>query len=266
MRKLIPVFAALILGFGIGTSQAEIRSHEVTYSQNGTTLKGYIAYDDKIKGKRPGVLVVHEWWGHNDYARKRARMLAEMGYLALAVDMYGDGKTANHPDDAKKFMMAVTGNMDTLKARFDAGLKYLRGSRIVEPDNIAALGYCFGGAVVLNMARAGTDLKGVVSYHGSLGTATPAEPGKVKARVAVFTGADDPMIPADQVAAFKAEMDKAGVNYKVTVYPGAKHSFTNPDADKYGQQFNMPLAYDAAADKDSWAQTDAFLKEVFGRK
>lgn len=263
MRKLIPLFAALALGLGTATAQAEVRGHEITYTADGTSLKGYIAYDDKIKGKRPGVLVVHEWWGHNDYARSRARMLAEMGYLALAVDMYGDGKTANHPDDAKKFMMAVTGNMDTLKARFDAGLKYLKGSRIVEPDNIAALGYCFGGAVVLNMARMGAPLKGVVSYHGSLGTGTPAEAGKVKARVMSFTGADDPMIPADQVAGFRAEMEKAGVNYQATVYPGVKHSFTNPDADKYGQQFNMPLAYDAAADKDSWAQTDAFLKEVF---
>jgi dienelactone hydrolase len=263
MRKLIPLFAALALGLGATAAQAEVRGHEITYTADGTSLKGYIAYDDKIKGKRPGVLVVHEWWGHNDYARKRARMLAEMGYLALAVDMYGDGKTANHPDDAKKFMMAVTGNMATLKARFDAGLKYLRGSRIVEPDNIAALGYCFGGAVVLNMARAGTDLKGVVSYHGSLGTNTPAEAGKVKARILSFTGADDPMIPADQVAGFRAEMDKAGVNYQAVVYPGVKHSFTNPDADKYGQQFNMPLAYDAAADKDSWAQTEAFLKEIF---
>lgn len=260
-NKLLLALSALL--FAAGAAHAEVRGHEITYTADGTTLKGYIAYDDKIKGKRPGVLVVHEWWGHNDYARKRARMLAEMGYLALAVDMYGDGKTANHPDDAKKFMMAVTSNMDTLKARFNAGLKYLKGSRIVEPDNIAALGYCFGGAVVLNMARAGTDLKGVVSYHGSLGTGTPAEAGKVKARVMSFTGADDPMIPADQVAAFKAEMEKAGVNYQATVYPGVKHSFTNPDADKYGQQFNMPLAYDAAADKDSWAQTDAFLKEIF---
>ncbi len=257
------LLALSVLLFAAGAAHAEVRGHEITYSADGTTLKGYIAYDDKIKGKRPGVLVVHEWWGHNDYARKRARMLAEMGYLALAVDMYGDGKTANHPDDAKQFMLAVTSNMDVLKARFNAGLKYLQGSRIVEPDNIAALGYCFGGAVVLNMARLGTDLKGVVSYHGSLGTATPAEPGKVKARIAVFTGADDPMIPSAQIDAFKAEMDKAKVNYTLTVYPGARHSFTNPDADEIGRKFNMPVAYNAEADKDSWAQTGAFLKEVF---
>ncbi len=261
MRQLILILLAL--GLGIPAARAEIRGHEVTYTDNGTTMKGYIAYDDKIEGKRPGVLVVHEWWGHNEYARSRARMLAGMGYLALAVDMYGDGKTADHPDDARKFMMAVTGNMDVLKARFDAALKYLQSRRIVEPDNIAALGYCFGGAVVLNMARLGAPLKGVASYHGSLGTATPAEPGKVKARVAVFTGEADPMIPADQVSTFRAEMDRAGVGYKVTVYPGVKHSFTNPEADRLGQRFNMPLAYDAKADADSWAQTEAFLKDVF---
>ncbi|NWG86260.1 MAG: dienelactone hydrolase family protein [Hydrogenophilaceae bacterium] len=263
MRKLIPIFAALTLGFGIGTAQAEVRGHEITYKSDGTTLKGYIAYDDKVKGKRPGVLVVHEWWGHNDYARKRADMLAEMGYTALAVDMYGDGKSANHPDDAKKFMMAVTSNMATLKARFEAGMNALKADASVDAGNIAAIGYCFGGGTVLNMARAGTDLKGVISYHGSLGTKTPAELGKVKARIAVFTGADDPYAPAAQVEAFKQEMDQAGVDYKVTVYPGAKHSFTNPDADRYGQQFNMPLAYNAEADKDSWAQTDAFLRDIF---
>lgn len=264
MKKIALLFSLCCLA--VSAAQAAVQGREVSYEADGTTLKGYLAYDDAVKGKRPAVLVVHEWWGHNEYARSRARKLAEMGYLALAVDMYGDGKTANHPDDAKKFMMAATSNMDTLKARFDAALNYLKSRRIVEPDNIAALGYCFGGAVVLNMARLGAPLKGVASYHGSLGTASPAEPGKVKAKVAVFTGEADPMIPPEQVSAFKAEMDKAGVSYTVTVYPGAKHSFTNPEADQYGRQFNMPLAYDAKADADSWAQTAVFLKDVFGKK
>lgn len=266
MRTSIPFLAALVLGLAAGAVQAKVVGKEVSYKEGGTTLKGYVAYDDKIKGKRPGVLVVHEWWGHNAYARKRADMLAEMGYTALAVDMYGDGKSANHPDDAKKFMMAVTSNIDTLKARFEAGMKTLKAQKTVDAKRIAALGYCFGGGTVLGMARLGADLKGVISYHGSLGTQTPAELGKVKARIAVFTGAEDPMIPPTQIEAFKQEMDQAGVNYKVTVYPGAKHSFTNPDADQYGQQFNMPLAYNAEADKDSWAQTGVFLKEIFGKK
>lgn len=266
MRTSISLLAALGLGLAAGAVQAKVVGKEISYKDHGVTMKGYIAHDDAIKGKRPGVLVVHEWWGHNAYARKRADMLAEMGYTALAVDMYGDGKQAKHPDDAKKFMMEVTSNMDTLKARFEAGMKALKADKTVDAKNIAAFGYCFGGGTVLGMARLGADLKGVASFHGSLGTQTPAEMGKVKARIAVFTGAEDPMIPATQIDAFKQEMDQAGADYKVTVYPGAKHSFTNPDADKYGQQFNMPLAYSAAADKDSWAQAGAFLKDIFGKK
>lgn len=250
--------------FCIGTSAAlaAVQGREVSYSADGTTLKGWIAYDDAIKGKRPAVLVVHEWWGHNAYARKRANMLAELGYVALAVDMYGDGKQAQHPDDAGKFAGEVAKNKPMAKARFEAGMKLLREQDNVESDKMAAIGYCFGGSVVLEMARAGEDLKGVASFHGGLATDTPAQPGKVKAQVRSFTGADDKMIPAAQVDAFKLEMDKAGVNYQAVVYPGAMHSFTNPDADEYGKKFNIPLAYNAAADKDSWAQMKTFLAEV----
>ena len=266
MRTFVSFLTALTLGLGFGVAHAKVVGKEVSYKQGSVTLKGYVAYDDAIKGKRPGVLVVHEWWGHNAYARKRADMLAGMGYTALAVDMYGNGKQAQHPDDAKKFMTEVTSNMDILKARFEAGMKTLKAQKTVDTKNIAAIGYCFGGGTVLGMARAGENLKGVVSFHGMLGTQTPAELGKIKARIAVFTGADDPFVPASQVEAFKQEMDQAGVDYKLVSYPGAKHSFTNPDADDYGKKFNMPLAYDANADKDSWAQTGVFLKEIFGKK
>lgn len=266
MRKLTSLLAALSLGLIAGLAHAKVVGKEVSYKQGDTTMKGYVAYDDAIKGKRPGIVIVHEWWGHNAYARHRADMLAEMGYTALAVDMYGDGKLANHPDDAKKFMMAVMSNTDTLKARFEAGVKALKSQKTTDAKNIAAIGYCFGGGTVLGMARAGVKLKGVVSFHGSLGTQTPAEMGKVKAKVRVFTGADDPFVPATQVDAFKQEMGQAGVDYKVVSYAGAKHSFTNPEADKFGTQFNMPLAYNAEADKDSWAQTGIFLKDIFGKK
>ncbi|HUW26003.1 MAG TPA: dienelactone hydrolase family protein [Gallionella sp.] len=241
---------------------AAVQGKEVSYTANGTTLKGWIAYDDAVKGKRPAVLVVHEWWGHNAYARKRANMLAELGYVALAVDMYGDDKQAQHPDDAGKFAGEVAKNKPLAKARFEAAMKLLRKQHNVDGHRLAAIGYCFGGSVVLEMARAGEDLKGVASFHGGLGTDTPAQPGKVKAQVRVFTGADDKMIPAAQVEAFKQEMVKAGVNYKVVVYPGAMHSFTNPDADALGKQFNMPIAYNTKADKDSWAQLQSFLTEV----
>ncbi len=241
---------------------AAVHGKEVSYAANGTTMKGYIAYDDAVKGKRPAVLVVHEWWGHNDYARKRANMLAELGYVALAVDMYGDGKQALYPADAGKFAGEVSKNKPMTKARFEAAMKVLRKDKRVDAHKLAAVGYCFGGSVVLNMAREGEDLKGVASFHGGLGTDTPAEVGKVKAQVRSFTGADDKMIPAAQVEGFKQEMEKAGVNYKTVVYPGVMHSFTNPDADEYAKKFNLPLAYDAEADKDSWAQLQVFLADV----
>lgn len=247
-------------------AQAAVQGKEVSYQANGTTLKGYIAYDDAIKGKRPAVLVVHEWWGHNDYARKRANMLAQLGYTALAVDMYGDGKQANHPDEAGKFATEVSTNMAMAKARFEAGMQLLRKQKTVDAKEMAAIGYCFGGGVVLNMARMGEDLKGVASFHGALSTDNPAQPGKVKARIISFTGEEDAMIPAEKVAAFKQEMQQAGANFRVVTYPGVKHSFTNPDADKLGKKFNLPLAYNAAADKDSWQQATVFLREVFATK
>ncbi len=250
----------------VSTAQAAVQGKEVSYRADGTTLKGYIAWDDAVKGRRPAVLVVHEWWGHNDYARKRADMLAALGYTALAVDMYGDGKQANHPDDAGKFATEVSKNMPLAKRRFEAGMKLLRKQKTVDSKEMAAIGYCFGGGVVLNMARMGENLKGVASFHGSLDALAPAEPGKIKARIISFTGEDDPMIGADKVAAFRQEMDKAGADYRVVTYPGVKHSFTNPAADELGKKFNLPLVYNAEADKDSWQQTTVFLREVFGSK
>jgi dienelactone hydrolase len=247
-------------------AQAGVQGREVDYSADGTALKGYIAYDDARKGKRPGILVIHEWWGHNEYARKRARMFAQQGYTALALDMYGNGKQAMHPDDAKKFAGEVSKNARLAKARFDAALDLLRQEPTVDENNIAAVGYCFGGSVALNMARIGEPLKAVLSYHGGLGTDHPAQPGVVKAHIASFSGQDDPFIPAAQVAAFRQEMDGAGVTYIVETYPGAKHAFTNPAADKYGEEFKLPLAYNAAADKASWDEGLAFLADAFKGK
>ena len=244
-------------------SYAEIITREVSYQQGDTVMKGLVAYDDAIETRRPGVLVVHEWWGHNDYARKRARMLAELGYTALAVDMYGDGKTADHPDDAGKFSSAVGGNPSLAKARFEAALDTLKQQPSVAPDKIAAIGYCFGGGIVLGMARMGTEIDGVVSYHGSLATQSPAKKGDVKTRILVFNGADDPFVKAEQIDAFKQEMDAAGADYRFVNYPGAVHSFTNPGADSVGKKFGLPLAYNEEADRDSWEQTQAFFKEIF---
>jgi dienelactone hydrolase len=249
-----------------GAAQAAVQGREVSYEADGTTLKGYLAYDDAIKGKRPGVLVVHEWWGQNDYARMRARMLAALGYTALAVDMYGNGKVVDNPDDAGKLSGEVYKNMPMAKARFEAAMQLLRQQETVEAGELAAFGYCFGGGIALSMARMGEDLKGVASFHGGLDTNSPAQPGKIKARIISFSGEADPMIGADKVAAFRKEMDAAGADYRVVTYPGAKHAFTNPAADELGKKFNLPIAYDAAADKDSWGQATVFLRDVFARK
>ena len=230
MARTALTILSLILVF---EASAEIVTQEISYQQGDTTLKGFVAFDDAIEDVRPGILVIHEWWGHNDYARKRARMLAELGYTALAVDMYGDGKTADHPDDAGKFSSAVGGNPALARARYEAALETLKKQPTVEGDKIAAIGYCFGGGILLNMARMGTDIDGVVSFHGSLATSSPAGKGDIKTRIRVFN------------------------------YPGAVHSFTNPGADALGKKFNLPLAYNEKADKDSWQQMQEFFHEIF---
>lgn len=242
---------------------AKVTGREVEYRSGEMVLKGYLAENSSLKGKRPAVLVVHEWWGHNEYARKRARMLAELGYVALAVDMFGDGKTAKHPDDAGKFAGEVMKNKAVGEARFHAALDYINQQPGVDPTRIAAIGYCFGGGVVLHMARQGADLKGVASFHGSLATDSPARPGSVKAQVLVFNGEADKMVPPEQVAAFKEEMTKAGARFRYVGYPGVMHSFTNPDADSYAKKFSLPLAYDKKADENSWAETVKFLAGIF---
>ncbi len=253
---------ALALSFSLPVA-AEVVTQELTYQQGDTRMHGMLAWDDSIEGRRPGVLVVHEWWGQNEYPRERARMLAALGYTALAVDMYGDGRTAAHPDDAGKFAGAVGGNLPLARARFDAALDALRTQPTVQPDDVAAIGYCFGGGVVINMARLGTAIDGVVSYHGSLATAQPAARGDIRTRLLVFNGADDPLVKAEHIEAFKREMEAAGADYEFVNYPGALHGFTNPGADAKAEEFGLPLAYDAEADRDSWERTQAFFREIF---
>lgn len=262
MKKMLSFAVLVFLAVGTIVSAA-VHTEEVTYSAGGTNMKGYLAYDDAAKAKRPGVLVVHEWWGLNDYARSRARMLAESGYVALALDMYGDGKQTTHADEAMKFYTEVMSNMDALKARFDAAVQVLKKNPHVDPDRVAAIGYCFGGTVVLNMAASGEDLDGVASFHGGLSIKTPPQPGTVKAKIRVYTGAEDPFVPPTDVAAFKKMMDDAKADYKVTSYPGAKHSFTNKDADTLGKAEKMPLEYNADADHKSWADMLQFFKQIF---
>lgn len=260
MRNML--FILFFSLFGL-QAQAAVVGREVAYRSGDTVMKGYIAYDDAVQGKRPGVLVVHEWWGHNAYARQRADRLAALGYTALAVDMYGDGKIASHPQDAGRFSGEVKQNMPLAEARFKAAMDVLHAHPTVDPDQTAAIGYCFGGGIVLEMARRGLDLDGVASFHGSLGTQTPAQKGMVKAKVLVMNGEADPFTKAETIATFKQEMDNAGVDYTFINYPGAVHAFTNPEADTYGKQFKLPLAYNAAADKASWEKMQAFFKDIF---
>jgi dienelactone hydrolase len=257
----IALFVLVLMS--VGASHAAVVGKAVEYSADGVTLNGYIAYDDNLKDKRPGVLVVHEWWGHNEYARKRADMLAELGYVALAVDMYGDGKQANHPDDAGKFAGEVMKNMPSMKARFTAGMEFLKKAEHVDPARIAAIGYCFGGAVVLAMAREGADLRGVVSFHGSLATQTRATKGGVKAKILVCNGADDKFISDVDIKNFKSEMKAAGADFKLVNYPGAIHGFTNPAATELGKKFGIQIAYNEKADKNSWTAMQEFFRKIF---
>ena len=266
MKKLLVklIIFLLIVGMaGIALAGPKVKGETVTYSAQGQMMKGYLAYDENIKGQRPGVLVVHEWWGLNDYARRRARMLAELGYTALALDMYGNDKVAAHPADAMKFSSELIQNFSMAKERFLAGMTLLQQHPTVDAAKIAAIGYCFGGGIVLNMARQGVDLKGVVSFHGNLSPVQPAEPGVVKARILVLNGDADKFTTAEQIAAFKKEMEAAQVDYRFISYPGAMHSFTNPDADKLAKQFHMPIGYNAGADRKSWEEMKQFLTEIF---
>lgn len=261
MKKLL---FGIIVFFSLWTpATAALQTQSIYYSDGETVLKGFLAFDDSITAKRPGILVVHEWWGHNAYARKRAEMLAELGFTALAIDMYGKGKQAMHPEEAGQFSGEIKKNLPLARKRFEAALDILKTESTVDTEKIAAIGYCFGGGVVLEMAREGLDLDGVVSFHGSLTTDNPAQAGKIKARILVLNGQDDPFVKTEEIAAFKEEMEKAGVNYHVENYPGAVHSFTNPDADKFGKEFGLPLAYNKKADEQSWQTMQDFFKEIF---
>jgi dienelactone hydrolase len=249
----------VVANFGslVSMATAEVRLDPVEYKAGDTTLRGWIAYDTAAKGKRPGVVVVHEWWGLNDYTKTRARMLAEAGYVAFAADMYGDGKMTDHPKEAGEWAGAVGANHEVAAARFNAALAQLKANSHVDDGHIAAIGYCFGGSVVLGMAMSGAELDGVVTFHAGL----PTEPAtaKIKARILVCHGAADAMATAEQIQTFQKNLADAGADWEFISYGNAKHSFTNPDADKHG----IPgLAYNEKADKRSWQTALDFLAEA----
>ena len=242
--------------------EPSLKEENVTYSSNGVTMNGYLAYDASTQGKRPGILVVHEWWGLNDYPKMRARKLAELGYVALAIDMYGNGKTVDNPDDAGKTAAPFYQNLQMTKARFDAALNKLKTYSQVDTNQIAAIGYCFGGGVVLNMARMGENLKGVVSFHGGL-VGAPADKNLLKAKILVCHGAADQFVKPQEVAQFKKQMDSIGADYTFKQYPNATHAFTNPAATATGEKYKIPIAYNAAADSASWKDMKQFFAKIF---
>lgn len=242
--------------------EPNLKEENVTYTSNGVTMNGYLAYDASKQGKRPGILVVHEWWGLNDYPKMRARKLAELGYVALAVDMYGNGKTVDNPDDAGKMATPFYQNLQMTKSRFDAALNKLKTYSQVDTNQIAAIGYCFGGGVVLNMARMGENLKGVVSFHGGL-VGAPADRNLLKAKILVCHGADDQFVKPQEVAQFKKQMDSVGADYTFRQYPNATHAFTNPAATSNGEKYKIPIAYNGAADTASWSDMKEFFAKIF---
>ncbi|WP_346837357.1 dienelactone hydrolase family protein [Microbulbifer sp. SAOS-129_SWC] len=240
-----------------------MHSESVDYTVNGEAFTGYIAYDDSSSEKRPGVLLIHEWWGHSDFVREQADMLAAEGYTAFALDLFGSGKSANNPTDATELMNNALNTPGAIEARFRAALELLQQHETVDSQKIAAQGYCFGGAVALNMARLGIDLKGAISYHGTLQSDIQVKPGSIKAELQVYTGGADDMVPTEQVTGFVGEMQKAGVKFELTSYPGVKHGFTNPAATGKGEKFGIPLAYNADTAADAWKGTVAFYRRIF---
>ena len=244
-----------------GVAQAEVRTKAVVYEDQGEPLTGHLYWDDAVDGKRPGVLVIHEWWGLDDYAQRRARMLAEQGYVAFAADMYGTGRVTDTPDQARAWMQEVTADVEWWRARAMAGLAQLKADSNVDAEKLAAIGYCFGGGTVIQMAYSGTDeLKGVVSFHGSLPGAPEEAKGKIQAPMLILHGQADPMVGPAMVDHFEKSLGEAGASWELVSYGGVLHSFTNPKADTRGMG---ALKYDPLADQRSWARMMSFIGEIF---
>jgi dienelactone hydrolase len=253
-------FLALLSLLLATAARAAVHTEKIQYKHDGKTLEGFLAYDDAAKGKRPGVLVVHEWTGHNPYVRKRAEQLARLGYVAFALDMYGKGVLAKNRQEAAKLAAPFKEDRKMMRERAAAGLDVLRKQPQVDTNRLAAIGYCFGGTTVLELARGGADLAGVVSFHGDLSSPNPEDAKNIKGKVLALHGADDPFVPAKVVAAFEKEMRDAGVDWQLVMYGGAVHSFTNKEA---GSDNKTGAAYNAKADHRSWEAMKMFFNEIF---
>lgn len=247
----------------IGNEQVmDIKTDSVVYSDSTVQMIGFMAVDTASTEKKPIVLIVPEWWGLGDYVKTRALDLAKLGYLAMAVDMYGKGTYVEDPKAAQELATPFYQNPQLAKSRFDAALAFAKSNPLADTNRIAAIGYCFGGAQVLNMARMGENLNGVVSFHGDLVGVTPQK-NTIMAYILVCHGEDDKFVDSNQVKTFKKQMDSVGAKYTFKSYPNATHAFTNPDATRLGKKFNMPIEYNAAADSASWNDMKEFFKKIF---
>lgn len=262
MVRWFVAMALTIAGSQVAT--AAVVTKTIEYEFDGTKLKGFLAYDDAVKEKRPGVVVFPEWWGLNDYAKSRAKQLAELGYVAFAADLYGDGKVIDtaHPEDAGKMAASLRMNQKTWRGRADAALKQLTGQPNVDASKVAAIGYCLGGSTALQLAYSGADLKAVATFHAALPTPTAADAKAIKAKILVCHGAADKFIPEKAISDFKAGLKTAEVPLDFVAYDGVVHSFTAPEADKVG---NPGMKYDKKADEDSWKRMKDLFKETLGK-
>lgn len=246
------------------STHTSIQSRTIPYTSEGVTMLGTLAVDSTQTGKRPGVLIVHEWWGRTPFVEDRARELAKFGYVGFALDLYGEAKQVNNPTDAAALAQAVGGDLPLLTQRFTAALQALKAQPEVDPDKIAVIGYCFGGTVALSMIRQGINVQALTTFHAGVSGVAPMGPEPLTTPIHLFTGGNDPFVPAEQVMALKDEMRQAGADIEVTLYPDARHAFTNPGATAKGQKFDLPLAYDEVLAKDSWNQMHQILREKLG--
>ncbi len=245
-----------------GEATVSIKEETVNYTADTANMVGFVAYNEADSAKRPAVLVIPEWWGLNDYPKMRARELAKLGYIALVADMYGNGAIADSPSIAQQYATPFYTNPELGNTRFLAALNKLKSYPQADTTKIAAIGYCFGGTMVLNAAKLGAPVNGVVSFHGDL-RGVPADKNLLKAKVLVCHGLADSFVPQEQVNAFKKQMDSISANYTFKTYPDATHAFTNPQATETGQRFNMPIKYNAAADTASWKDMQDFFGSIF---
>ncbi len=257
MRALATV---VMLALGASVASGEVRTKVVEYKEGNATLEGFLAWDDAVQGVRPGVLVVHDWTGVGPYVEGRAEQLAKLGYVAFCADIYGKGVRPATPKEAAATAAIYKNDRRLTRARVSAALDVLRANPLADPKRIAAIGYCFGGMVVLELARSGADVAGVVTFHGSLDTPTPADAKNIRCKVLALQGGDDPFVGADVVAAFEKEMRDAHVNWELVQYGGAVHSFTNEAA---GNDNSKGAAYNAQADRRSWQAMRDFFAEIF---